>query len=98
MGVIFTRIATQELEDAVRFYELEYAGLGRRFKEEVRKAALRVAEYPQAWSVERGEVRKCLLHKFPYKLLYSVEADHVLVIAVAHQHRKPDYWVDRGQA
>ena len=98
MRVIFTRIATQELEDAVRFYELEYSGLGRRFKDEVRKAALRIAEYPKAWSIERGEVRKCLLHKFPYKLLYSVEADHVLVIAVARQHRKPDYWVDRDQA
>lgn len=98
MRVIFTRIATQEVEDAVRFYELEYTGLGRRFKEEVRKAALRVAEYSKAWSIERGEVRKYLLHKFPYKLLYSLEADHILVIAVAHQHRKPDYWVDRDQA
>jgi plasmid stabilization system protein ParE len=97
MRVIFTRIATQELEDAVRFYELEYAGLGRIFKEEVKKAALRVAEYPKAWSIERGEVRKCLLHRFPYKLLYSVEEDHVLVIAIAHQHRKPDYWVGRDQ-
>ncbi len=97
MRVIFTRIATQELEDAVRFYDFESAGLGQRFKEEVRKAAVRIAEYPQAWSIERGEVRKCLLHTYPYKLLYSVEEDHILVIAVAHQHRKPDYWVDRDQ-
>lgn len=97
MRVIFTRIATQELEDAVRFYELEYAGLGCSFKEEVKRAALRVAEYPKAWSIERGEVRKCLLHRFPYKLLYSVEEDHVLVIAIAHQHRNPDYWVGRDE-
>jgi hypothetical protein len=52
---------------------LEYSGLGGRFKEEVGRAALRIAEYPRAWSVERGDVRKCLLHKFPYKLLYSIE-------------------------
>ena len=97
MRVIFTRIARQELEDAVRYYELEYSGLGHRFKEEVKKAALRIAEYPQAWSIERGEVRKCLLHKFPYKLMYSVEEGHILVIAVAHQHRKPDYWIGRDE-
>ena len=97
MRVIFTKIARQELEDAVRYYELEYSELGHRFKEEVRKAALRIAEYPQAWSIERGDVRKCLLHKFPYKLMYSVEKDHILVIAVAHQHRKPDYWVGRDE-
>ena len=97
MRVIFTRIARTELEDAIRYYELEYSGLGRRFKEEVRKAAIRIAEYPKAWSIEQGEVRKCLLHKFPYKLMYSVEEDHILVIAVAHQHRKPDYWVGRNE-
>ena len=97
MRVVFTRIARQELEDAVRYYELEYAGLGRRFKEEVRKGALRIVEYPQAWSIEKGDVRKCLLHKFPYKLMYSVEENYILVIAVAHQHRKPDYWVGRDK-
>lgn len=98
MRVLFTRLARQELEDAVRYYEREYLGLGYRFKGEVKKAALRIAEYPHAWSIERGDVRKSLLHKFPYKLMYSVEADHILVIAVAHQHRKPDYRVGRDEA
>jgi len=97
MRVIFTKLARQELEDAVRFYELEYSGLGRKFKEEVRKAALRIAAYPEGWSIERGNVRKCLLHKFPYKLLYAVDENQILIIAVAHQHRKPDYWFDKHE-
>lgn len=95
MKVIFSTYAKQELDDAVRFYELEYSGLGKRFKKEVRSAAIRIAEYPEAWSVECGDVRKCLLHKFPYKLLYSIEQDHIFIIAIAHQHRKPDYWIGR---
>lgn len=95
MRVIFTGLAKQELEDAIRFYELEYSGLGRKFKEEVRKAALRIAAYPEGWSIVRGNVRKCLLHKFPYKLLYAVDENRILIIAVAHQHRKPDYWFDK---
>jgi len=97
MKVIFTRIAELELEDSVRYYELEFFGLGKKFKDEVRKAVKRVVDYPEAWSIERGDVRKCLLHKFPYKLLYSIESDHILIIAVAHQHRKPDYWVGRKE-
>jgi plasmid stabilization system protein ParE len=97
MRVIFTRLARRELEDAICYYEFEYSELGHRFKEEVRKATLRIAAYPQAWSVERGDVRKYLLHKFPYKLMYSVEDNHILVIAVAHQHRKPDCWVGRDE-
>jgi plasmid stabilization system protein ParE len=95
MRVIFSTLAKQELKDAALYYELEHEGLGRRFKAEVKEAARRIARYPHAWSVHRVEIRKCLLHKFPYKLLYSVEKDHVVILAVAHQHRRPDYWVDR---
>ena len=96
MRVIFTELARQELDDAIRHYELDHAGLGRRFRADVKKAALRIGAYPKASSIERGDIRKRVLHTFPYKLLYSVEADHIVVIAVAHQHRKPDYWVDRN--
>ncbi len=95
MKVIFSKYARQELEDAESYYELEFAGLGKRFKDEIRKAANRIGEYPKAWSIERGDVRKCLLHKFPYKLLYSIEEDHIFVVAVAHLHRRPDYRIDR---
>lgn len=95
MKVIFSTYARLELEDAIHFYDLEYEGLGQQFKAGVRKAVLRIAEYPEAWSIDRGDIRKCLLHKFPYKLLYSIENDHVFIIAVAHLHRKPDYWIDR---
>ena len=94
--VVFSKYARQELEDAVEYYELKFPGLGDKLKDEVKIAVIRICEYPQAWSVERGEIRKALLHKFPYKLLYSVEEDHLFIIAFAHQHQKPNYWVDRG--
>ncbi len=93
--VVFSQYAKQELDDAIRFYDLKLSGLGAELKNDVRKAVLQITEYPLAWSVERGEVRKCLLHKFPYKVLYSIEKDHIFIIAVAHQHQKPNYWVER---
>lgn len=95
MKVIFSKYAKQELEDAVDFYETEFAGLGIKFKREVKEATIRVIRHPEAWSIERGEIRKYILHHFPFKLLYSIENDHIFVIAVAHQHRKPEYWIDR---
>ncbi len=96
MRVVFSDLAKRELDDATNFYEMEFEGLGKRFLTEVKKAVVRISEYPKAWSVERGEVRKCLLHRFPYKLLYSIERDHIHVMAVAHLHRQPDYWVERS--
>lgn len=95
MKVFFSTYAKFELEDAERFYELDRKGLGKKFKADVREAMLRISEYPEAWPVERQNIRKCLLRKFPYKLLYSVEENHIAIIAVAHQCREPNYWFDR---
>jgi plasmid stabilization system protein ParE len=95
MKVIFARLAKLELDDAVAFYELEHSELGINFKEEVKKNIERIKRFPQATSVEQGAIRKSLLHKFPYKVLYSIESDHIFIIAIAHQHRKPDYWVKK---
>lgn len=95
MKVVFSEISKTELEDAISFYELEFEGLGKRFKTEIRSSIKRILRYPRAWPFEGGEIRKCLMSKFPYKILYSIEEDHLFIIALAHQHRRPDYWIDR---
>ena len=69
--------------------------LGDDFTEMVRQGLRRVLAQPESCTVEFDDVRRRVLKRFPYKLLYSVETDHLYVIAVAHQHRKPGYWHDR---
>ena len=61
MKVIFSKFAKLELDDAMAYYELEYEGLGRKFKEEVRTAIKRIVQHPEAWSIESGDVRKYLV-------------------------------------
>jgi mRNA-degrading endonuclease RelE of RelBE toxin-antitoxin system len=92
MKIIFSKLASQELNDASCYYELSFEGLGKKFRDEIKKTVLRISEYPEAWPLETNEVRKYCLHKFPYKILYSIEENHLFIIAIAHQHRKPDYW------
>ena len=94
MRVVFSKNAALELVDAVDYFNQEHPALGNRSENEVKKAVERISEYPTSWSLERGEIRKYLMHKFPYKLLYSIEKDHLFIIAIAHQHRRPDYWID----
>jgi hypothetical protein len=91
--VIYSSLAQTELLDAIEFYNLKYQGLGDSFKQEIYKTSLRILNFPLAWQIENGEIRKCILHKFPYKILYSIETEHIFIIAIAHQHRKPDYYV-----
>ena len=96
MKIIFSELARKEMADAIRFYENRVHGLGKRLESEIVRASSRISEHPEAWPVERGTIRKCLLHKFPYKLVYSVETDHIFVIAFAHQRRMPNYWMDES--
>ena len=65
--------------------------LGKKFKKE----SSELPKNPTAWSKEIGEVRRYILHKFPYKILYSIESKHIFILAIAHQHRQPNYWIDR---
>lgn len=95
MRLIFSPEARLEFNDAENYYNQQVDGLGAQFRNEVRAGLRRIRTWPLAFPVERGDIRRAVLGKFPYKLLYAIEADHLVVIAIAHQHRKPDYWVDR---
>jgi toxin ParE1/3/4 len=53
------------------------------------------AEVESAWPILEGDVRRCLVNRFPYGVLYSVESDRVYVLALMHLHRRPGYWKDR---
>jgi len=95
MQIIFNELAKDELNEAVDFYNFELPGSGNSFKEEIKKSINRILEYPTAWPTITQDIRKYILHKFPYKILYSIEKDHIYIIAIAHQHRKPNFWIDR---
>ena len=95
MNVIFTELAAKELMDAQSLYEMEIQGLGKAFLTEIKKAIDRISRFPEAWPVLTTEIRKCVVRKFPYNLVYSIEKDFILILAVAHQHRKPFYWIEK---
>lgn len=95
MRLIFSPEARAEFEEAERYYERQAPGLGAAFRAEVKAALPRIRNWPLSCPVELGEIRRLTLGRFPYKLLYSVERDHLYVLAVAHQHREPEYWAGR---
>jgi hypothetical protein len=43
----------------------------------------------------KDDIKNFILHKFPYKILYSIETDYIYVIAIVHMHRRPQYWAER---
>lgn len=95
MQVIFSVEARQELEEAEQYYDRQLPGLGGRFHVEVKSALQLVRAWPLSCPIELDAIRRLNLSRFPYKLLYSVESDHIYIVALSHQHQAPNYWVDR---
>jgi plasmid stabilization system protein ParE len=95
MRIRFSEIANNELVDAFDWYERQQDGLGSRFKNAVRDAARQIARTPLLFPVELEDVRRYVMNRFPYTLRYVLRGDEVWVVAVSHQHRRPDYWVER---
>jgi len=93
--LIFLTLARDELAEAKRFYNRQQQRLGETFQREAQTAARLIQERPLAWQIEVEPVRRFLFDRFPYKMLYIIRAKRLVVIAVAHQHRQPDYWIDR---
>jgi len=95
MRLVFAPEARQEFLAAERYYNQQLAGLGGTWRDEILTALRRIRRWPLACPVEHADIRRLTLSRFPYKLLYAVEPDHLYIIAIAHQHRQPDYWTRR---
>lgn len=70
-------------------------GLGAAFTREVESVIELVCEAPERWRLFEQDVRRCLTRRFPYAVLYTIEDDYVLIVAVMHGSRKPGYWKNR---
>ena len=94
--VSFHELAERELNDAALYYEQERTGLGVKFLDEVERVISSIIRNPNAGKLVRGRVRRRIFHKFPYGILYSVNADGIRILAIMNLKRRPLYWVGRS--
>ena len=87
--------ALAELQSASAYYESRQAGLGARFLDMIDEALERITQDPLAWSPIDEDVRRCLVRVFPFGILYTIESECILVLAVTHLAREPGYWATR---
>jgi plasmid stabilization system protein ParE len=96
MVVQYHEAAEQELLSEIGYLELRGSGLGHRFFDEVRRTENLLVRFPQSAEEILPGIRKRPLRKFRYSIIYSVEKDELLILAVAHHSRRPEYWVGRN--
>ncbi len=92
--------ALAEVDEAARWYDLQRPGLGYDLLDELEAVLLRVADAPTSFPRLRDvpdelDVRRCLMSRFPYGVVFTILTHCVRVVAFAHLKREPGYWLDR---
>ena len=95
IGYRFLYPAEEEMTEASLFYEAVCSGLGNDLLDDVQRVVDSLCEHPYLGHAIAPDLRRMLLHRFPFSIIYSVEVDAILVTAVAHYSRRPGYWQDR---
>jgi plasmid stabilization system protein ParE len=94
--VRFHTEAETEMNEAVDYLNGESLGLGDIFLDDIQHAINLITSHPEIAPVVEGRVRRKLLRKFPYSLIYSIVGEEIRILAVMHQHRRPFYWQHRN--
>ncbi len=102
LPVILKREASAEVTAAARWYEAQTEGFGVALLDEIESALRTIAESPRKWPRRPGaksesQLRRFILSRFPYAIGYRAENTRVVVFAVAHTRRRPDYWFGRAR-
>lgn len=97
MNLEFLPEARSELYEAAAYYEAKEDSLGKRFGAEILEACTTIAAHPLLWRERKGGFRRVNCPVFPYYIAYFIRDNRILIAAVAHAGRHPDYWKDRLQ-
>lgn len=87
--------AKRDLRQAAKWYEKRLRGLGREFVSEVETVMERIAENPLLYQPVHRDVRRAIVHRFPYGVFYRIDQHHIIVFAITHLNRDVAAWQDR---
>lgn len=95
MTVRFVEEAQQEFLDVIHYYEKAEVGLGRRFSAEPERTVQLLRSHPEIYRIRGADQRWINLKTFPFYLPFIIRVETIWVVAVAHESRRPQYWISR---
>jgi toxin ParE1/3/4 len=88
--VVLRRIAAQEFDDSIAWYNAEREGLGHEFRAVIEEHFRRIAANPESFCKVRGEVRRAVvLRRFHYVIHFRIEPRQIVILSVFHTSREP---------
>jgi len=88
-------LSLEEIIHAKTFYDSKVDGLGSQLVVEINRAIELIDKMPETWPVYNNKLRRYILKRFPFSIIYRLKNNTIQIIAFMHQHRKPYYWKKR---
>ncbi|WP_199245880.1 type II toxin-antitoxin system RelE/ParE family toxin [[Phormidium] sp. ETS-05] len=95
MRYVFHPEALTEYADAVQYYAEVSNDVAQTFINAIEDAVYRIRDSPNRYMAIDQDVRRCMTRKFPYAIIYTIEPDYILILAVMHCSQEPGYWKSR---
>ena len=93
--IVIEDAAKDDLRQSAKYLDQERPGIGRDFMAEITATLDRIAHYPLSAPVVWNQFRRARVPRFRYDIIYAVEPERIVIVAVVHQRRHPDFWKDR---
>jgi len=95
-SIIIRPEAEQDIREAYSWYETQMSGLGANFLLRIDAALSSIQRHPRQYPLIHRNVRRCLVRRFPYGILFLEEDKRIIVLAVFHAKRDPRSWQERS--
>ena len=94
-NIRFLPAADEDYQEAYVWYRNRSERAAARFEAEIQRAVNSIADAPDRWPISDKRHRHYTLKRYPFYVVYRWDNDCILIVAVAHVKRKPNYWVGR---
>ena len=95
MTLLILGEAEEEFAQSVAYYEFKETGLGTRFRNEVAEGMQQILRHPELSRLRPKRYRRLNLRVFPHYIAYIIRGETIWIVAIAHGHRRPEFWMDR---
>jgi plasmid stabilization system protein ParE len=83
--------AKLEIDESYEYYNLQQDKLGNSFKSDIKSAIDRIIKLPTLYPIVVDNIRKSILHRFPFSIFYLIDHETIIILSIAHHSRKPFY-------